>query len=351
MARAARRPARRDQGGVRGLSVARAHPQRGRRSARATHAAGAGGRRARSGSRCALATELGRRARRPAARPKPTSRVAAILTREPDRARILQHRAAPDDAGADVAATGLIQTGSRVTYRLLAAGERRGRFDASDALRPTLTRGQRIETLAIAQARVPRLARARAALPRPSPRSSPRSWPPWRSRSPRGASSQRQVDSAGDDALPGRHAGPTFSRIHAWPIRGAGARRVRAGRPHRVCGAGGAVALARGFLHGHAPAARAAAGLARRRDRLRASCWASRCRRCSRLRNVSTLRVLRRDMAAAAAAPSIAAFALGARRALRAHHLAGRRPQARRCTWSAVSPRRCSCSSPSRGSR
>ncbi len=74
--------------------------------------------------------------------------VAAVLTLEPDRGanffniapRLLMNMA-------DVPATGLIQTGSRVTYQLLAAGERKD-VDAYEAwARPKLERGQRIENL------------------------------------------------------------------------------------------------------------------------------------------------------------------------------------------------------------
>ena len=75
-------------------------------------------------------------------------KVAAVLTLEPDRGanffniapRLLM-------AASDVAATGLIQTGSRVTYQLIAAGERKS-VDAFEAwARPRLERGQRIESL------------------------------------------------------------------------------------------------------------------------------------------------------------------------------------------------------------
>ncbi len=74
--------------------------------------------------------------------------VAAVLTLEPDRGanffniapRLMMN-------AADVAATGLIQTGSRVTYQLLAAGERKD-VDAFEAwARTRLERGQRIENL------------------------------------------------------------------------------------------------------------------------------------------------------------------------------------------------------------
>lgn len=75
-------------------------------------------------------------------------RVAAILTLEPDRGanffniapRLMMNVA-------DVAETGLIQTGSRVTYQVLAAGERNS-VDAFETwAKPRLARGQRIENL------------------------------------------------------------------------------------------------------------------------------------------------------------------------------------------------------------
>ena len=77
-----------------------------------------------------------------------TFKVAAVLTLEPDRGanffniapRLMMN-------AADVAGTGLIQTGSRVTYQLLAAGERKD-IDALEAwAKPKLQRGQRIENL------------------------------------------------------------------------------------------------------------------------------------------------------------------------------------------------------------
>lgn len=77
-----------------------------------------------------------------------TFRIAAILTLEPDRGtnffniapRLMMSRE-------DVAGTGLIQTGSRVTYQVLAAGARAevDRFEAW--ARARLGRGQKIESL------------------------------------------------------------------------------------------------------------------------------------------------------------------------------------------------------------
>ena len=74
--------------------------------------------------------------------------VAAVLTLEPDRGanffniapRLMMN-------SVDVPATGLIQTGSRVTYQILAAGARKD-IDAFEAwAKPRLERGQRIENL------------------------------------------------------------------------------------------------------------------------------------------------------------------------------------------------------------
>ena len=73
-------------------------------------------------------------------------RIGAVITREPDSVldyfgiapRVLMH-------DSDVESTGLIQVGSRVTYRLLVRGEDDavGRF--RDEMRPKLARGQRME--------------------------------------------------------------------------------------------------------------------------------------------------------------------------------------------------------------
>jgi putative ABC transport system permease protein len=75
-------------------------------------------------------------------------RVAAVLTLEPDRGasffnlapRVLMNRA-------DVDATGLVQTGSRVYYYLLAAGTPEAVGDFQRWMTPRLGRGERIETL------------------------------------------------------------------------------------------------------------------------------------------------------------------------------------------------------------
>ena len=84
-----------------------------------------------------------------------TLTVGAIITREPDSVldffgiapRVLMNET-------DLAATGLVQVGSRVTYRLLIAGDARAvaRYDAQ--MRPRLARGERIEGVRDARSEV-----------------------------------------------------------------------------------------------------------------------------------------------------------------------------------------------------
>jgi len=72
--------------------------------------------------------------------------VAAVITREPDSVldyfgiapRVLMNEA-------DLAATGLVQVGSRVTWRLLVAGDAKAVARYDEAMRPLLARGERIE--------------------------------------------------------------------------------------------------------------------------------------------------------------------------------------------------------------
>ena len=81
--------------------------------------------------------------------------VAAIIKREPDSVldyfgiapRVLIHES-------DLAATGLIQVGSRVTYRLLVRGEKQDVDKFREALAPQLARGQRIEGVRDARSEV-----------------------------------------------------------------------------------------------------------------------------------------------------------------------------------------------------
>ncbi len=84
-----------------------------------------------------------------------TLKVAAVIVREPDSVldyfgiapRVLMNLA-------DLEATGLVQVGSRITYRLMVAGEGEAlaRFDA--AMRPRLARGERMETVRDARSEV-----------------------------------------------------------------------------------------------------------------------------------------------------------------------------------------------------
>ncbi|MBL8510545.1 MAG: FtsX-like permease family protein, partial [Betaproteobacteria bacterium] len=75
-------------------------------------------------------------------------RIAAVLTKEPDSVldyfgiapRVLLNQQ-------DVAATRLIQVGSRVTYRLMLAGERQAIGEYAEAFKGTLSRGERLETV------------------------------------------------------------------------------------------------------------------------------------------------------------------------------------------------------------
>jgi putative ABC transport system permease protein len=81
--------------------------------------------------------------------------VAAVITREPDSVldyfgiapRVLMNEA-------DLAATGLVQVGSRVTYRLLVAGDGRAVRRYDEAMRPGLGRGQRMEGVRDARSEV-----------------------------------------------------------------------------------------------------------------------------------------------------------------------------------------------------
>jgi putative ABC transport system permease protein len=82
-------------------------------------------------------------------------RVAEVITREPDNVLDffgIAPRVLINDA--DLAATGLVQVGSRVSYRLLVAGESRqvSRYDAE--MRPRLGRGERIEGVRDARSEV-----------------------------------------------------------------------------------------------------------------------------------------------------------------------------------------------------
>jgi putative ABC transport system permease protein len=81
--------------------------------------------------------------------------VAAVITREPDSVldyfgiapRVLMSEA-------DLAATGLVQVGSRVTHRLLVAGDTRAVARYDEGMRPALGRGERIEGVRDARSEV-----------------------------------------------------------------------------------------------------------------------------------------------------------------------------------------------------
>jgi putative ABC transport system permease protein len=81
--------------------------------------------------------------------------VAEIITREPDSVldyfgiapRVLMNEA-------DLAATGLVQVGSRMTWRLLVAGDTKAVARYDEAMRPALARGERIEGVRDARSEV-----------------------------------------------------------------------------------------------------------------------------------------------------------------------------------------------------
>lgn len=84
-------------------------------------------------------------------------RLAALVMQEPDAA-MDYFNVAPRVFIAldDVAATGLVQEGSRVTYRLVIAGDASAAQQWTDAARDTLDRGQRLETIADARPEIRR---------------------------------------------------------------------------------------------------------------------------------------------------------------------------------------------------
>jgi len=75
-------------------------------------------------------------------------RVAAVLTLEPERSANFFNLAPRLMMNIDdVAATGLVQTGSRISYYLYAAGEPKRMAALEQAVRPMLGRGERLDTL------------------------------------------------------------------------------------------------------------------------------------------------------------------------------------------------------------
>ena len=235
-------------------------------------------------------------------------KVAAVITREPDSVfdyfgiapRVLMHEA-------DVEATGLIQVGSRVGYRLLVRGENADveRFRAE--LKPRMARGQRLEGVRDARSEVrAALERAQRFLGLASLLSvvlgsvavalSARRF------------SQRQVDSAAMMRCLGATQADLFA-IHAWQFVALGLAACLLGG---LLGFAAQEVLARWLsdfftvtlpLPGVLPGLR---GVVIGFVLLLGFTLPP----LLRLRNVSTMRVMRRDMATAEPV-SIAAFALG----------------------------------------
>ncbi|HUL94959.1 MAG TPA: FtsX-like permease family protein [Usitatibacter sp.] len=234
--------------------------------------------------------------------------IAAVITREPDS--VLDYfgiapRVLMNDA--DVEATGLVQLGSRVGYRLLVAGEADAVARLRKELTPKLARGQRIEGVRDARSEV-RMALERAqrflglasllsvVLASVAVALAARRF------------SQRQVDAAAMMRCLGATQADLFA-VHAWQFAALGAVACALGS---LAGFGAQAVLAHwltGFftvqlpLPGPLPALRGAAiGLV--------LMLGFTLPPLIRLRNASTLRVLRRDLAAAEPL-STAAFALG----------------------------------------
>ncbi len=235
-------------------------------------------------------------------------RVAAIITREPDSVldyfgiapRVLMNEK-------DIDATGLLQFGSRVTYRLLVSGEPPavGRFRA--AMTPQLARGQRIEGVRDARSEVrAALERAQRFLGLASLLSVVLASVAVALAARR--FSQRQVDAAAMMRCLGATQASIFA-IHAWQFVMLGIAACVLGS---MVGYGAQADLARWLtafftvtlpLPGPMPALRGAViGFV--------LLLGFTLPPLLRLRNISTLRVLRRDLAAAEPL-SLAAFVLG----------------------------------------
>jgi putative ABC transport system permease protein len=235
-------------------------------------------------------------------------RVAAIITREPDSVldyfgiapRVLMSER-------DVEATGLLQYGSRVTYRLLVSGEPPAVARFREATAPKLARGQRIEGVRDARSEV-RVALERAqrflglasllsvVLASVAVALAARRF------------SQRQVDAAAMMRCLGATQAAIFA-IHAWQFVMLGIAACILGS---IVGYGAQAVLAKWLtafftvtlpLPGPMPALRGAViGFV--------LLLGFTLPPLLRLRNTSTLRVLRRDLAAAEPL-SLAAFVLG----------------------------------------
>ena len=235
-------------------------------------------------------------------------KVAAIITREPDSVldyfgiapRVLMH-------DADVDATGLITVGSRVGYRLLVRGDEAAVNQYRQDMRPKIGRGQRMESVRDSRAEV-RVALERAqrflglasllsvVLASVAVALSARRF------------SQRQIDAAAMMRCLGATQADLFS-IHAWQFVALGVAACVIGS---IVGYGAQAILARWLsdfftvtlpLPGPLPGLRGAVmGFV--------LLLGFTLPPLLRLRNVSTLRVLRRDIAAADPL-SAAAFAFG----------------------------------------
>ena len=234
--------------------------------------------------------------------------VAAIIAREPDSVldyfglapRVLMH-------ASDLDATGLIQTGSRVSYRLLLRGDAKAVARFRETMQPALGRGERMEGVRDARSEV-RVALERAqrflglaallsvVLASVAVALAARRF------------SQRQIDAAAMMRCLGASQRDLFM-IHAWQFVALGLAACALGS---LIGYGAQAVLARWLmdfftmalpLPGPLPALRGAViGFV--------LLLGFTLPPLLRLRNVSTLRVLRRDLAAAEPLTT-AAFALG----------------------------------------
>ena len=234
--------------------------------------------------------------------------VAAIITREPDSVldyfgiapRVLMH-------DSDVAATGLIQVGSRIAHRLLVGGEEKAVQRFRDEMKPKIARGQRMEGVRDARSEVrTALERSQRFLGLASLLSVVLASVAVALAARR--FSQRQIDAAAMMRCLGATQSDLFA-IHAWQFAALGVVGCALGS---IAGYAAQEVLAYWLtsfftvalpLPGPLPALRGAViGFV--------LLLGFTLPPLLRLRNVSTMRVLRRDIAAAEPL-SLAAFALG----------------------------------------
>ena len=234
--------------------------------------------------------------------------VAAIITREPDSVldyfgiapRVLMH-------DADVEATGLIQVGSRIVHRLLVSGELGAVQQFRDEMKPKIGRGQRMEGVRDARSEVrTALERAQRFLGLASLLSVVLASVAVALAARR--FSQRQIDAAALMRCLGATHADLFA-IHAWQFAALGLAACALGSAAGYAAQGVLARWLTSFftvalpLPGPLPALRGAViGFV--------LLLGFTLPPLLRLRNVSTLRVLRRDIAAAEPL-SLAAFALG----------------------------------------